>query len=70
MSVDAALFDRLGICLRVTAEAHSTVFELAAAITDKHQLDLLLEAGRIIDIFRADAAAAENTDIRKGVRIG
>ena len=45
------------------------VAEFAAAVADEYQLDLLLETGRIVDIVRGDAAAAEEADVGELVEV-
>src|SRR5512142_1788916 len=42
---------------------------LAAAATAEHDLDLLLEPGRVLDIRRGDDPAAEETNMGKFVEI-
>src|ERR1017187_7320068 len=42
---------------------------LAAAATTEHNFDLLLETGRVGDIRRSDNTAAQESDVRKCVKM-
>jgi hypothetical protein len=64
-----ACFQRVGVRLGVAAEAATTATEFAAAVADEHQLDLLLETGRVVDIVQGDAPAAEEADVRELVEV-
>ena len=60
MTVDPSLFERIGVRLGIATEAGSAVFEFPAAVADEHEFDLLFETRCIVDVIRADAAAAED----------
>ena len=70
----AGLFERfsvrLGIATEASASASTIAAEFAAAVADKHDFDLLFEAGHIGDVVGADAAAAENADVGKCIEVG
>ena len=75
MSVYAGLLECFGVRLRIAAEGSPSSasaigwIEFAAAVTDEHELYVLLESRRIRDVGRSDAAAAENADVRELVEI-
>ena len=72
-TVDARLFQRVGVRLRVSAKAAATAAlvaaEFAAAVADEYQLYLLCKTGRIFDIVRGDGSAAEETDVGKYIEM-
>ena len=69
-TVDAGLFQRVGVRFRVAAKgAASITAQFAAAVADEYQLYLLFKTGRIVDILHRDGAAAEKADVRERVEI-
>ena len=63
-AIDAGLFEgfAVGFC------SGGTVF--FAAVTDKDEFGFLFKGGHVRDVRQADAAAAENADVRESVEVG
>ena len=76
MTVYPSGFQRFGVCLRVAAKASTATgsagigVNLAAAIADEDEFDLLLEGGHIGDVRRRNAAPAKDADVGERVEIG
>jgi len=65
-AVDTGLFQCLGVHLWVAAKgtpSASSAAEFTTAVANEYQLNLLLETGRVVDIFRGDGSAAEQANV-------